>query len=152
MTASNLFLGGVPTKPDVEKLRKHYGVPKEGVVIRFDEMEELLAMNRRTFRFKTVLNSWRKAMDREHNVVFGPERGVGLVALPPNGRVELGAHKFRFGSRMIGRAGRIVATTDSARLTPENQRAADHITRTVSSIKLAMVTSSKPQALPSLEK
>jgi hypothetical protein len=152
MSASNLFLGGTPTKLDVDKLRDKFGVPKEGDVITFDDLESVLSVSRRTFRFKTVLNAWRKALDREHNVVFGPDRGKGLICLPPNERIELSLHKSRIGVRMVGRAGRIASCTDRARLTPENQRAADHMERSVAAIKLALATSAKAVKLPSLEK
>lgn len=152
MKGSNLFLGGVPTKPDVDKLRKAFGVPAEGTVIKHEEVEALLGYPRTSCRFKTVLESWRRSLDREHNVIFGPQRGIGIVVLPPNERIELSAHKIRVGGRIIGRAGRIAVTTDQTRLTPDNRRASEHVQRTVASIRLAVVTSAKQIDMPSPEK
>lgn len=152
MSESTLYLGGVPTKPDVDKLREKFGVPKEGQVVEFSEIEETIGVHRRSPRFNTVVQSWRKALDREHNVVFGPERGVGLVCLPPDDRIELAVHKRKVGVRMIGRAGRFASFTDKARLTPENKRAADHMERSVAAIKLALATSAKRIELPDPEK
>lgn len=152
MTENNLFRGGVPTDPDIEKLRKQIGVPKENQVLTFDELEKILGEHKKSSRFSTVVQRWKNLMNREHNIVFGPVRSVGIIALPPNERVQYSAGKYRFGLRQVGKAGIITATTDRSKLSDENQRVADHIQRSVAAIKLAAATSSKQQALPSLEK
>lgn len=151
MSASNLFLGGVPTKPDVDKLREAFGVPAEGTLLPWKSIESACGLKRGTHRFTTVVVAWRKALDREHNVILGPCQGKGLVCLPPNERVQLSAGKVKSGVRMVGRGARISATSDRSRMSPESQATADHINRMSASIRLALATESKGSTLPSLE-
>ena len=151
MSASKLFLGGVPTKPDVDKLREAFGVPKEGALISWDDIEKASGLKRRTHRFNTVVASWRRGLDREHNVVMGAEAGKGLICLPPNERVQTSAGKVRSGLRMVGRGARISMATDRSRLSEEGKATADHINRMAASIRLAMATEAKAKELPSLE-
>lgn len=152
MSESNLFQGGVPTKPDVDKLREKFGVPKEGAVITWKQIEDVIGCKKGSSRFATVVDAWRKAMDREHQLIFGPVRGQGLKALPPDDRIELSSQKRKSGIRMVGRSFKIATFTDRNRLTPENQRVQDHILRSAAAIKLAVATAAKGIDLPSLEK
>lgn len=150
-TEAKIFFSGVPTKPDVEKLRDALKIPEEGVLIPWERFESVLGFKRTTHRFSTVLQAWRRGLESEHQIIMGAVSGKGLMRLAPNDRIEHGAAKTRRGVRQIGRGARIVLFTDRSRLTPENQKAADHLTRCATAMKLAMATAAKEISLPSLE-
>ena len=146
------FLAGVPTKPDVDRLRKAFGIPAVGVVIKWDEFEQVLQLNRSTHRFKVVLSSWRKSLFREHHVLIAAERGVGLVRLDNNGNLVEAVKKEAEGWRRIGRSIRILSITDRNDLTPENKVAADRLELRIAAVKLAAATAAKALPAPDLSK
>jgi len=111
-----LFFGGVPTAPDVKKLDDTLGVPKEGDVIAWAVLEKIVACARSDYRFTSVVSSWRKKLEREHNVLMIAEPGEGLVAATPDQRIDWAARKVKHGRRSIVRGSAVAATTDAARL------------------------------------
>lgn len=140
MSKAFLYFRGVPTKPDVDKLRAVFGVPGEDVLITYDSIAEVIGSPRGSSRFHTVMNAWRNALEVEHKIVMRAEPGKGLVAMPPNDlvctSVRQTACKMRQAARWVGRS--IIA--DRKRLTPENKRAADHLAKVGAALKLAAAT------------
>lgn len=149
---STIHFTGVPTAPDVRRLRDKFGVPDEGKLITYESLEETLGYKRDSVRFRTVVYAWRRALESEHSALMEAVPSKGLVRMTPDERVEHSDGKKKSGLRAIGRAVRIVAFTDRARLTPENQHLADHLTKCGAAIKLAIATASKPEKLPELAK
>lgn len=147
-----LYFSGVPTKPDVDRLQSAFGVPEEGKLITYDEIGQVIGCKYRTSRFSCITNAWRRSLETKHQVILGCVPGKGFFRLNPDDRVDLSGSKTRSGFRSIGKAGRIVACTDRNRLSPENQRAADHVCRVVASVKLAIATASKQIDLPDISK
>lgn len=148
MSESKLFVGGVPTDPDVRKLREAFGVPNEGTLLAWVEIERVIGEKKGTSRFNTVVGAYRRAMKREHNAVFEAVPGKGLLHLPPNERVEFGIRNRQFGIRKTFRAVSVIATTDRKRLTPENGRVADHNDRFAAAMRLTVATQAKELNLP----
>lgn len=150
--SSSIHFAGVPTKPDVDRMQSVFGVPDEGRLITYEEIEQVIGCKYRSNRFTSVVNAWRKSLESKHQVILGCDPGKGVYRLNPDDRLDLSGSKLRSGFRSVGKSGRIVAFTERARLSPENQRAADHITRVVSSVKLAIATAAKQIDLPDLSK
>lgn len=136
--AARIFAGGVPTEPDVRALIERYGVPAEGTMIPYVEIEKLIRCGRRSFRFKTVTDRWRKQLKRDHNVATGCDcRGEGIKVLCPDERVSAGKAKTRTAVRAIRRSVDLVETTDKARLSPEMRAEADHLVQCSGALLLA---------------
>ncbi len=149
--SANVFLGGVPTQPDVDKLQVEFKIPTEGTLIGWDAMARVIGVPVKSHRFRTVVHAWRKWLYVKHNVFLGAEPGKGLVALPPDGRIEAAKAKVSSGAKIIKRGVGISCTTDRSRLTPENAKAADHFARLGANIRLAEAASARGIELPALD-
>lgn len=54
--------GGLPTKPDVDRLLKTWPEPREGDRFDYETVERILGIARDAARFKTVTAQWRKRL------------------------------------------------------------------------------------------
>ena len=149
MEKMKVFRGGIPTKIDVDKLIERFGVPHEGQVITFEDLQEALPdLQFRSYRWNTVIAAWRKHLEKKHNVILGSKRGEGLVALPPEGRIDLATGKYSTGIKLTDRAAVLAIKTDRARLTPESKRTADFLRNAGAQIRLVVATAAKELAYP----
>lgn len=115
------FFRGVPTAVDVKTLDDFFKVPAEGALIRWTEIEEVLKMQKDSYRYKTVVHTWRKKLLREHNILLVAEIGKGLTAATPDARIDWSGKKVAQGRRYIIRGSTVAATTDKTRLTESNK-------------------------------
>lgn len=152
MNRTTLFLGGIPTKPDVDKLRAAFGVPKVGELILHERYEDALGMKRTVRRLKTVRYEWHKKLETEHACFMEAVPGKGYARLSLDGRIEHAAGKEKRSFRMLRKALAIVARTDQTGLTAENRKVAESITRRNAAVRLALATEAKAITLPDLEK
>lgn len=142
---SKVFFGGLPTDVDVRILREHFGVPTEGALMPFDDVAALIKTPLGSARFRTVTTAWRKALEREHNLIIVVQQGR-FVAAKPGERIDLGSRKLRMGARAFRRAHIVVETTDRARLTEAERKQADHVSMTTATaMQAARVAARKPQ-------
>jgi hypothetical protein len=141
--STRLFLGGMPFKPDVDKLRAAFGVPKEGDVIPWDRIEGVIGQPKKSNRFVGVVTAWRKALYNEHNVAFGPERGLGLRVLNPDERIQYAAAGFRMGCRKLARSARLAERTDPAQLTSPNVEVQKQLVTSTGTIRATVAASAK---------
>jgi hypothetical protein len=143
MKNPTVFLGGIPTEPDVKRLEEALGVPEEGAVVSWEALEGVLHDHRRAHRFLTVVNAWRRKLHREHNVVMVAVRGEGLMSAPPDVRLDSGARRIRSGFRSIFRAGTVLEGTDRNRLTTDQRKALDHNLRVSTQARMAAAMESR---------
>lgn len=143
MKPNDLFLGGIPTEPDVKKLLAIYGVPAIGTELTYDQVAETIGTPVRSYRFRTVTWSWRKVLDRQHNLIVGTVHGRGFVVLDNQSRVRFSAGRFKRGLRSVRRASDVAGRTDLVGLTPEERRSRDHIVATGSMLQLAAATEAR---------
>lgn len=125
--AVQVFKGGVPTEPDVRLLLDKYGVPEEGTVMSYSEIELLLKIARRTPRWVAVTNRWRRHLLRHHNLVVGPINGQAFKVLSPAERISVGKTKINSGMRQVKRGYIVVEQTDRTRLSSEMAAEQDHL-------------------------
>lgn len=61
MTNTKIFLGGVPTEPDVTALNEAFPVSEllPGKFIEYSQISAVINVSPRSSRFKTVLDRWR---------------------------------------------------------------------------------------------
>jgi hypothetical protein len=72
------YYGGVPTKPDVDKLIEKWGIPEEGTQITYEQIETVLGIKRngeRSSRYRTVVSAWKKRLETEHDVFLFTDIG-----------------------------------------------------------------------------
>lgn len=69
------FNEGLPTRPDVDLLLKTWPEPKVGDRFPYEVIEQLLNLDRRDNRFRTVTTNWRKRMHESMGVVVEAEAG-----------------------------------------------------------------------------
>lgn len=143
MKPSDLFLGGVPTEPDVKKLIEVFGVPKVGDELTYEQVAEVIGAPIRSYRFRTVTWAWRKLLDRQHNLIVGAVQARGFVVLDNQSRVRFSAGRFKRGLRSVRRASDVASRTDLGGLTPEERRSRDHIVATGSMLQLAAATEAR---------
>lgn len=138
-----IFLGGVPTKVDVDKLVEHFGVPGIDVLIRWSDIEKCLGISKHKARFGTVVDAWRRFLMEKHNVYLGAVHGYGLRACNPPDRVVASSTQQKHAFRKIVRASVLAATTDPTELTPEQRSVRDHVVNVGAVHKLAVKTAAK---------
>ena len=149
MEKMKVFRGGIPTKIDVDRLVDRFGLPTEGQVITFEDLQDALPdIEFRSNRWQTVIAAWRSHLEKKHNTILGSKRGEGLVALPPEGRIDLATGKYSTGIKMTDRAAALAIKTDRARLTPESKRTADFLRNAGAQIRLVVATAAKELAYP----
>lgn len=68
--------GGVPVKPDVDRLIEAFGIPEIGKTISYSEVADVILVPHGSYRFNTVVHAWRKQLLREHNCELLVERGA----------------------------------------------------------------------------
>ena len=59
---ANWRIGGMPYKPDVEKLKSRFGIPDRGTLIEHELIASVIGLAWRSERYKGVLNSWRRML------------------------------------------------------------------------------------------
>lgn len=143
MKTSDLFLGGVPTEPDVTKLLKTFGVPKVGDEFTYEHIAETIGVPIKSYRFRTVTWAWRKILDKQHNLIVGAVQARGFVVLDNKQRVTFSAVRFKRGLKAVRRGSCVASRTDTAGLTPEECRSRDHIVATGSMLQLAAATEAR---------
>lgn len=130
---SKMFFGGVPTNADVKKLRDAYPAEKlvKGTLILYQDVEKVLNLSRKSDRFRTVTNRWRREIEREtRSVVIGTKPGEGFTVLSEHEKVGLSTSKLQSSVRHARRS--LIVTTrvdvkdlsedDRTRLTSTQQR------------------------------
>lgn len=105
------FVGGVPTDLDIKKLRDEYPIEnmKYGDVIPYSDVEELLQVKKRSYRFQTVTNRWRKTILRETNIIIGTVPSIGFKILNDSEKVNLSGDKLKRAAKSM-RTSMIVAS------------------------------------------
>lgn len=147
---ARVFFGGTPTEPDVRALREHFGVPEEGRIMTYEEVERVVGSPRESCRFKTVTDAWRRLIYQEHNRIVGVARGEGFYVLTPSERVDHGRAKIVQGGRKIRIGLDRLVTTDRERLTAEEVKALDHNVFIAGQVQQAVVAAMRRSKGPSL--
>lgn len=143
VSEAKVYFGGVPTDADVEKLRQRYGAPAIGTRISYNDLQIVTGCAKMSNRFKTVVEAWRRKLEREHNLLLKAIPGIGYEVLDNHGRVNLAGTMHHHGLRKIMRAGMIAATTERAELSEPERRVCDHIAANGAAARLAIKTAPK---------
>lgn len=125
MTNTKIFLGGVPTEPDVTALNEAFPVSEllPGKFIEYSQISAVINVSPRSSRFKTVLDRWRKATEREHGIVTKCRQGEGIEVLDDKGKLTFAGDKLHSAARLARRSGQIAARVDISGLSGQERDA-----------------------------
>jgi len=146
-----IFNGGRSTEPEVNDLIEQIGVPSVGEQIPYTQIEAIIKVRRRTFRWNSIIIAWRKRLEREHNILLKAVPNEGYEVLNNSGRINLGGKFFKEGLRRVGRAVKVVSCTSRDGLSDQEKKAADHIQTTGAAIHLSAQTAARQLTYPDPE-
>ena len=90
---------GIPTKLDVDKLLETFTQPKENDVILWSEIEEATGLSKGQYRFKTVVNAWRTALERDFDILLYAIPGEGLAVADANTKIDIASRKIELNDK-----------------------------------------------------
>lgn len=96
---STKVVRGIPTKLDVDKLLETFTQPKENDVIMWSEIEEATGLKKGQYRFNTVVNAWRTALERDFDILLYAIPGEGLAVADANTKIDIASRKIELGDR-----------------------------------------------------
>ena len=96
---STRVVRGIPTKLDVDKLLETFAQPKENDVIMWSEIEEATGLRKGQHRFKTVVNAWRTALERDFDILLYAIPGEGLAVADANTKIDLASRKIELNDK-----------------------------------------------------
>ena len=90
---------GIPTKLDVDKLLETFTQPKENDVIMWSEIEEATGLSKGQYRFNTVVNAWRTALERDFDILLYAIPGEGLAVADANTKIDIASRKIELNDK-----------------------------------------------------
>jgi len=147
------YFGGIPTEPDVNKLREQYPESSMdlGAVIPYGDVARVIGCRKDSSRFKTVTNRWRRLVERETGtIVIGTERGVGFKILDNQQKLNVSSSLLDQSVRRSRRAYQVTGRINLRQLSDEDRERLLAIQqRTAAVVATAQIQSTTD--LPSLE-
>ena len=131
------FFGGIPTDIEVKLLSDRFGVPKQGQIIKYDDITDVIKVQRTESRWGSVVSAWRKKLERENNIILTAVKNLGFEALTSSGRVDFSAKVFKQAIKRTGRAATIASKTNRKELSESERKVCDHIQNTGAALRLA---------------
>ena len=133
MTEASKVVRGVPTEPDVERLRKQFP-PQElhvGQIITFETVETILNREgdcaKGSHRFRTVTGRWRDEYEALYMIRLGAERGVGFKVLNSSERLVESSCHLKSSFKQAIQSNRRCAAIPANTLTEVEMKRSDHI-------------------------
>ena len=126
---TKLFLGGVPTAPDVKKLREAFPEITEGTDFTHEQIEQVIGLDAKSTRYRCDTLSWRKEMLNSHNIEIAAVPTVGFRALTGPERLDTNIKGFRQGTRKQGKSVRRVTMVRAETLSANEQTKQLHVMR-----------------------
>ncbi len=96
---STKVVRGIPTKLDVDKLLETFTQPKENDVIMWSEIEDVTGLRKGQYRFNTVVNAWRTALERDFDILLYAIPGEGLAVADANTKIDLASRKIELNDK-----------------------------------------------------
>lgn len=146
--ASKLFFGGMPTEPDVKKLKEKFKTLDEGTLISYKAVSKVIGEPKGSCRFMSVTHQWRKQLFVEKNILLTCVMNEGYLVSDPSTRVRVGVHYKNKSIRDAKSSGRILIGTDTSRLSADEKRTWDRTLLSTSNIIAASATEPKPLNYP----
>lgn len=126
---SKLFFGGIPTAPDVKKLREAFPRIEDGTDFTHEQIQAVIGLHPKSARYRGVTLAWRKEMLKDHNIEIAAVAAVGFRALTGPERIESNIKGFKHGARKQGKHLRRVGMVPSETLAPSYRDKQTHFMR-----------------------
>lgn len=147
----SVFRGGIPTRPDVEKLMEEFPTSTltVGRVITYEEIAKVIGTPPRTSRFKTVTGVWRKEVEQTVNIIMGTHKGQGLVVLSDSGKLGLASDKLASATKMAARATMVATRVEVKNLSDAERETLTKIQKRAAFFAVNEAFK-RPQAIPEI--
>lgn len=134
---NNIFRGGIPYGPDLRRLAECFPVPNlaEGLVIKHEDLEAILEVDRHGTRYRGVVNSWIGKLRAENGIILTWQPSIGIKVLDPAGVLEHAETRTRQKVRQLQRTVKLFGWVDRSRLDDTGKRRLDH--EMISAAKMA---------------
>lgn len=139
-----VFFGGIPTDVDVAKLEEAFGTPTEGLVLHYEDIDEVLGMTKDEPRWRSVVGAWRKKLLREKNLTSRGVRNEGILFHDASQRVDHLKGRAKQEVRRLVETNRLANTTPTKDLEKHEQRSLDGVSRLTSAMIHAGRQEEKP--------
>lgn len=144
---SKIYGKGIPTLIDVERLRQVFGNPERGSTLTYAEIESVLNLDRKSYRFRTVVHAWRAKLYREAKLILRAIPNVGLEVCDAHGEIDYAGRQNKAGMKKIRRAAIVAIHVDRSKLTPEEIGTADNLQRVEAFMRRADITAKPAPSL-----
>lgn len=127
-TVSNVFFGGVPTGPDVNKLVAAFPaeVLTSGYKIPYDEVSKIIGYDQKTSRWRSVTNAWRKKIEKDCNIFIRCDSAEHeFIVLSEGGKVQLSGDKLRSAVTSARRSISILTAVELKKLSDDERKQYD---------------------------
>lgn len=129
MSKTGLFLGGVPTGPDVLRLIESFPDLKPGDEVTHERISSVIGQDRESNRYKSVVTAWRKKMFRDHNIDMEAVQNVGFRVLNSIERVSAGVKGVGKNVRGLVRSESRIRSAPAEQLSQQQQGVREHVLR-----------------------
>lgn len=146
---ATLFLGGVPTEPDVKLLRQAFPSIQPGDEFSHVDIARVIACDLKSSRYRTVTTAWRKFLLANENLEVAPIPGAGFRCLTADERVTTNIKSFQSGTRKQARSLRRASTIRRHEISSASNTKLDHLNRFGARILEAASEMSREIAPPS---
>ena len=155
MNDARLFFGGIPTAPDVKKLEDRFGILKAGTLISHAELSSCIGVPWKSTRYRSVVESWRKKLMREHNIDTGAEPSVGIRILTGPERIAASEADFGSAVKKTRKAVKRIVPIPDEGLSEIEKKTRDHVRMIACRSYMVMATERRairgttaPEAMP----
>lgn len=151
MNEAKLFNGGVPTAPDVKKLRDSFDsrMVVGGQTVTHEEIETVIDSKRGTSRYRSVISAWRKEIENFFKRKPVSVRGVGYQF--PSGSTMLtgGVREIVGGVKKVAIGAADILAIPSQEMTKAESATAKNATFFAGKVQALFSESKKEIKLPS---
>ena len=132
------FKGGIPAKPDVDRLVAKFGTPAEGDVIAYADIAQTIQEPIRSNRYCTVVESWRKRMFRMNSLFLIPTGDGSFKAANSEEKVKWATDRIATAGRVVRKAVIVSKTADPEQLCEATRKKQLEIAATWNQGKLSL--------------
>jgi len=146
------YFGGVPYGPDIKRLKDAYPITqmKQGDVIAYEDVGQIIREQPKTDRFYAVTLSWRKQIEKEAGFFVEPAGdGATFKVLDEKEKLQLSNKKDRIACRYNRRSLIVLKHIDTAGLSGDEKRIHQFMLEKTGKM-MAINQMKQPQALPEM--
>ncbi len=147
-----VYFGGIPTEPDVRRIRERF--PDDqlvvGQVIPYSEVATIIQAPYRSARFVCVTQRWRILVEKDRGLVIGVEKSEGFKVLDDHQKLDLSGDKLRTAVKQARRSFTLVGMVDRRNLSDEERSRMEHYNNRSAAMISVAQRRSAGTTLPSL--